>query len=303
MRPFDFQKWTSLHQSRIEELLVKRFEGRQVKNLSVACQYPIKTGGKRFRPLLVYASLAACTSELSYKTLLPQADLCAQAVELIHTYSLVHDDLPCMDNDDFRRGHPTVHKAFSEDIAILVGDSLLTEAFLAIANLPNDKIAQVLRWLSNYSGIDGMVGGQSIDIGFEGGFPNLDTDESDEHHQVRRNQNLNTLTKLHRLKTGALIELSVVMGAYIAGLRGPELDPLKKFGQAVGLGFQLADDVLDAEEDQKADGPPSFVKLVGIDQTKTLASEQLQIALETTNTLVYPEPLRALARFSVKRLS
>lgn len=301
MSGFHFEEWYEQHHTHIENLLINHFESLNMANMGTACQYPLRTGGKRFRPMLVYAALAACTSDLRYQTLRPYADACALAVELIHTYSLVHDDLPCMDNDDTRRGHPTVHRIYSEDVAVLVGDALLTEAFGALCELPTDLLKKALRWTTHYAGINGMLGGQSIDIGFEGGFPYIDPEEPLETQSERRDQTINTLYALHKHKTGALIELAVVLGGHIAGLQGIDLIPLQNFGQAVGLGFQLADDILDAEEDAAPEGPPSFVKMLGIDATRKLAEEQWQLALKSIDSFKNPAALRSLAAFAVKR--
>jgi geranylgeranyl pyrophosphate synthase len=301
MTDFNFESWSVGYQQRIQFLLEERFQGNQIKNMSEACLYPIKTGGKRFRPLLVYAALEACTSQRQAQALMAYADPCAMAVELVHTYSLVHDDLPCMDDDDFRRGHPTVHRVYPENVAVLVGDALLTEAFGCLATLPNDLLAKSLKLLHSHAGINGMLGGQSVDIGFEGAFKLPSPADNQEEAEHKRNTAKEKLLQLHRLKTGALITVSVLLGAQVAGIQSLDLKALEAFGQAVGLGFQLADDVLDAEEDAHEEGPPSFVKLLGIEETQRMAKDQFAHATRIAKQMKNPTPLIALASFAINR--
>jgi geranylgeranyl pyrophosphate synthase len=210
----------------------------------------------------------------------------AMAVELVHTYSLVHDDLPCMDDDDERRGRPTLHRAFDEGAAVLAGDALLTEAFRVVLDGPQPPAVQVemVRRLSEAAGYLGMVGGQAADVGLGGPVQTLDA-----------------LVKLHRGKTGALLEVSAVLGGLSAGADATQLAALKAYGRAVGLAFQLADDVLDADEDADDDGPPSYVKLLGLEATQARAAELRDEALASCGGLPYGEGLAAMARFIVDR--
>lgn len=245
--------------------------------MRTATEYPLKTGGKRIRPLFVFAAGEAFGE---YNT---DSALCsALSIELIHTYSLVHDDLPCMDDDDLRRGKPTVHKQFDVAPALLVGDALLTEAFAVLSNSPHLK--QTLPIISKAAGVSGMIGGQSIDIGFEGNVTSLEE-----------------LTRLHINKTGALIKASCILGGIAAEASIRELMLLETYGHAVGLAFQLADDLLDEEEDKEENGPPSFVKLLGAEETRKKAMQYHAQALEACEALPNPQALRALADFSVSR--
>ncbi|MNL22338.1 Farnesyl diphosphate synthase [compost metagenome] len=176
---------------------------------------------------------------------------------MIHTYSLIHDDLPCMDNDDVRRGKPTNHRVYGEDFALLAGDALLTEAFLLIAEGYSDNaflVRQLTSLLSQAAGLRGMVGGQAIDL--RAGETKLSKEE---------------LTHLHLLKTGALIRVSVEGAALIASAKPSDMDHLRKFGEGLGLAFQVADDILDhGEKDQDV---RSFTGILGLEGTKTYLQE------------------------------
>ena len=185
---FVFDSWAPKWRSSFEENLHKIFQNRFPKHLAEACRYPLQTGGKRIRPLFVFAA-AESLGTFSEKSAINSA----LSIELIHTYSLVHDDLPCMDDDDLRRGHPTVHKKYGEAEALLVGDALLTEAFNILTE--NPFLSQVLPIIGSAAGISGMIGGQSFDIGFEGAI-----------------QDIETLSLLHQKKTGALIAAAVKLG-------------------------------------------------------------------------------------------
>lgn len=226
-------------------------QGEAISELRKSMLYSATNGGKRFRPVLslLVAELFGCSQE----RILPFAT----AVELIHTYSLIHDDLPCMDNDDVRRGKPTNHKVFGEDFALLAGDALLTEAFLLIADGYSDTsflVGQLTRLLSEAAGVRGMVGGQAIDL--RAGQKKFSKEE---------------LTHLHLLKTGALIRVAVEGAAVIAGARPTDIESLRRFGEGLGLAFQVADDVLDhGEKDQDQ---RSFTGIMGLEGTKTYLQE------------------------------
>jgi len=209
----------------------------------------------------------------------------AVAIELVHTYSLVHDDLPAMDDDDERRGRPTVHKVYDDGVAVLVGDALLTAAFEALARLDDPVLAIALvRELSAAAGHRGMIAGQALDIGMEGTI-----------------RDLTGLQEVHRRKTGALIRGAVRMGALCGGADEGQLASLTTYGEAVGLAFQLADDVLDADEDQGDDGPPSYVRLLGIDETRRRAEAELDWALAALSPMPAAGALHSLATFTVRR--
>jgi len=246
-------------------------------------RYPVFTGGKRVRPVL---SLLACEAVRGEGSDVADALPAGMAVELVHTYSLVHDDLPCMDDDDERRGRPTLHRAFDEGAAVLAGDALLTEAFRVVLGGPQAPAVQVemVRRLSEAAGYLGMVGGQAADVGLGGPVTTVEA-----------------LSRLHRGKTGALLAVSVTLGGLSAGADADQLAALERYGQAVGLAFQLADDVLDADEDADDDGPPSYVKLLGLDATRSRAAELRDEALEACAALPYGEGLAAMARFIVDR--
>jgi geranylgeranyl pyrophosphate synthase len=274
----DLQAWLAPRRTALEAWLEPRFATVWPTSFREPLRYPVFGGGKRVRPALVmaaYEALAADPDDL--KPALPAA----AAVELVHTYSLVHDDLPAMDDDDERRGRPTVHVQFGEATAILVGDALLTEAFAALADAPlaaETRIAMVAE-LARASGHAGMVGGQVADIA------------GPEH-------DLEALTRLHAGKTGALITASCILGGLAAGAPPDAVAALERYGRAVGLAFQLADDVLDAGED---DDRPSFVGLLGAEDTQARARELVEGAVADIAGLPRPGALAALARFTVER--
>lgn len=263
--------WASERLAVFEPALAGAFADAFPPALQSACRYPLTTGGKRMRPLLVFAAAESVGG--SSTAALPAA----LAVELLHTYSLVHDDLPCMDDDDERRGRPTVHKVYGEAVAVLVGDALQTEAFAMLA--PNSTLCAEL---ARASGAAGMVAGQFLDIA--GGITTMEA-----------------LIDLHAAKTGALIRAAVRMGGLSAGARGSALAALTAYGEAVGLAFQVHDDVLDADADADDAGPPSFVKLLGLAGATAAAAAYAGTAIAAAETLPSPAALIALARFSVER--
>ena len=233
-----------------------------------AMRYSSLAGGKRLRPVLVYVTGSALGAPLE------RLDAAAAAVELIHVYSLVHDDLPAMDDDDLRRGRPTCHKAFDEATAILTGDALQALSFQVLAGEPTGDPAEamarldMIRLLAVGIGTHGMAGGQAIDL-----------------ESVGRLLDLPTLEDMHRRKTGALIETSVLLGAVAAGVSGgPVYEALRTFSSAIGLAFQIQDDILDVagttEELGKLAGAdaarhkPTYPSIVGIDEARRLAAEQ-----------------------------
>jgi geranylgeranyl pyrophosphate synthase len=220
-----------LYQQRIESVLARALEidGAATPRLLEAMRYSTLAGGKRVRPVLVYATGEALGAPLEL------LDAAAAAVELIHVYSLVHDDLPAMDNDDLRRGRPTCHRAFDEATAILVGDALQARAFEMLAQAPASIAAnarlEMLRVLADAIGTRGMAGGQAIDL-----------------EAVKKVLGKAELERMHRQKTGALIKASVMLGAISAGSQDvPERAALAEFGAEIGLAFQIQDDILDVE--------------------------------------------------------
>ncbi len=267
----------------------------QLERLYQAMRYSVMNGGKRVRPLLVYAACEALNGDKA------SADGAACAVELIHAYSLVHDDLPAMDDDDLRRGQPTTHKAFDEACAILAGDGLQSLAFEAMAqerHNPQDAALRLRMFavLARAAGPAGMVGGQAIDLGSVG--LKLDRD---------------ALELMHRHKTGALIEASVQLGALASGRADADnLASLSQYARAIGLAFQVQDDILDVESDtatlgkhQGADiarDKPTYPALLGMDAAKAYALELRDQALHALRPFDFAaEPLRELARYIVER--
>lgn len=275
---FSLETWATPKVEHLQQMLVQYFE-TESSVLHQACQYPLQTGGKRIRPLFLLATMEALGKELSF-----DAYTCGSALELIHTYSLVHDDLPCMDDDDFRRGKPTVHKIYGDGNAVLVGDALLTKAFEVLAAINPAQLPAILSCLGKAAGTVGMIGGQSLDVGLEGEIASL-----------------TLLKKLHARKTGALIRSAIDMATILCSADEKTRNSLHQFGENIGLAFQLADDILDAEQDAKEDGPPSFVKFLGVHETKKQAEKLLEESLALLHNLENPEALKALALFTIKR--
>ncbi|MGH1357544.1 MAG: polyprenyl synthetase family protein [Burkholderiaceae bacterium] len=261
----DFKDWFKAGLERAEAALDARLPARSVApaRLHEAMRYAALDGGKRIRPMLVYA-----TGELSADrsaSVRDSLDSAACAVELIHAYSLVHDDLPCMDNDDLRRGKPTVHRQFDEATAMLVGDALQAQAFQALVGLPAESLAAGLAELSRAAGSVGMAGGQAIDLAAVG---NTMTQES--------------LEDMHRRKTGALLTAAVRLG-WFAACPGQQMPAsLETYAAAVGLAFQVVDDILDVEGDTADLGKtagkdaeqnkPTFVSILGLAKARSLAN-------------------------------
>ncbi|MBI3208947.1 MAG: polyprenyl synthetase family protein [Candidatus Solibacter usitatus] len=244
-------------------------ETQSPETIHKAMRYSLFAGGKRIRPILC---MEACRTVAGEK---PGMEDAACALELIHTYSLIHDDLPALDNDDLRRGRPTNHKVFGEAMAILAGDALLTFAFEVLARLPDvgpDVRAALVAELAGASGtVEGMIAGQVRDIEGEGAEPT----------EAR-------LESIHRAKTGALLRASVRMGAIYGGSKLSELDALTRYGEHIGLAFQIVDDVLDVEQPSEKLGKTAgkdaaqkkitFPAVYGIARSREMAQEQLQWA-------------------------
>lgn len=261
-----------------------------------AINYSVFAGGKRIRPILCLAAVEATGGDLA------PAMPVACALELIHTYSLIHDDLPAMDNDDFRRGKPTSHKVFGENIAILAGDALLTEAFVLLSRAEKvrfsaEKRLAVIQEIAQAAGITGMVGGQTLDVLSEKSKPDMEV-----------------LHEIHRRKTGALILAAVKSGAIISNARENKLQALADYGRNVGLAFQIADDILNVEGDRElmgketgsdaALGKVTYPSLMGMDKAK----EKLQIHIDAAveSLAIFDEralPLRLIARYIMERKS
>jgi len=273
-----FMRW----RADLDSALLDRFTESWPTAFSKALQYPINTGGKRVRPALALAAFEAVGGNGD-----PNAARDAgMAVELIHTYSLAHDDLPMLDDDDTRRGHPTLHIAHDEPTALLVGDALLTEAFSVLAelNAPAEIRIQLVAILAKAAGHLGMVGGQAADVGLGGPITTVED-----------------LTRLHNQKTGALMTAAILMGGIVGGASEPQRTALQNFGSAIGLAFQVADDILDNDEDTGVDGPPAFPKLIGLEATHALAKELRDSALDALKVLPNATRLKTLAHFIIDR--
>lgn len=283
----------------VEEALDKYLpkESEMPVALHKAMRYSMMAGGKRIRPILCIASCEAVGGKI--KNVLPVA--CA--LEMVHTYSLIHDDLPAMDNDDFRRGRPTNHKVFGEAVAILAGDALLTEAFEIMTDfnlrktIRADAILDVISDLARAAGSFGMVGGQVVDMESEG--VKID---------------LPTLEYLHTRKTGALILTSVKGGAKIGGGADGEIEVLTRYGECLGLAFQIADDILDIEGSQdeigkdvgsdQEKGKATYPSIIGMAASKERASELIDMAIDSLRGFdEKAEPLREIAKYVVERRS
>lgn len=248
------------------------------KSLHSAMRHLMFPGGKRLRPILAIAGAEAVGSDAG------RAMPIALAVELIHVYSLIHDDLPCMDDDDERRGVATVHIAFDEATALLAGDALQASAFECLASadgVPGDALVKAVAELAHTAGSLQLVGGQADDLAIGERLP----DEAE-------------VEAIHLRKTAALLTTSVVGGARLGGAKGDDLERLREYGVRLGVAFQIADDLLDAESGE----PCSTVRVLGVDGARARASALIDGALERLEAYgKAAEALRALARFSIGR--
>jgi farnesyl diphosphate synthase len=260
-----FKDWMKSVQSTMEQALASYLPSDHAapERLHEAMRYATLDGGKRVRPLLVFAAAELFDGDAE---LVKRA---AAAVEMIHAYSLVHDDMPCMDDDELRRGKPTVHVKYDEATALLVGDALQSQAFLVLSEGRGDTARKLdmVRLLASASGSVGMCGGQAIDLA-----------------SVGLNLSLSELEQMHRLKTGALLRASVLLGALCGKtLNEVETAALNDYASAVGLAFQVVDDVLDATADSTtlgktagkdaADNKPTYVSILGLAESRALAEK------------------------------
>lgn len=264
----------------IEEALEKILSKQPLSpypHLFEAARYSVLGGGKRLRPLLTLATTEALGGNLE-AALIPACTL-----ELVHAYSLIHDDLPCMDDDDYRRGKLTLHKKYSEGHAVLTGDYLLTYAFDILASLTNlspEKKVKLISLLANRIGAQGMIGGQVMDLFFEGQRISIDT-----------------LQSLHWHKTGALITGSIEFGAIISDAGNNELSHLRKFGESIGLAFQIVDDILDVTSSTLKHGrtissdilneKSTYVSLLGLEEARKSSQELYNKAINELE--IFPE--------------
>ena len=294
---FQFQEWITSHSERTESALDRLLDSAQTMpyRLHEAMRYAAQGGGKRIRPLLVYAAGQLGNQKNSTES--DALDAAAVAIECIHAYSLVHDDLPCMDDDDLRRGRPTVHKAFDEATALLVGDALQTRAFEILANASCDAQVRLkmIAALAAASGSRGMAGGQAIDL-----------------ESVGKKLDLAGLQQMHAMKTGALLSCAVQLGGIAAELNPAQLAHLDVYSKALGLAFQIVDDVLDATADSQTLGKtagkdaaankPTYVTLMGLDYAQKQAKELQETAIASLDSFgASAQALKDLALLVVNR--
>ena len=283
----DFKRQHAEDCALIEAWLTNYFTARKsYGDLNDAMLYSLMAGGKRVRPVLLLETCRMCGGDITLA--LPFA--CA--VEMVHTYSLIHDDLPCMDDDDLRRGKPTNHKVYGEATAVLAGDGLLTAAFEAMLeegkSLPAERVLAAAACLGKAAGGRGMVGGQTLDMAAEGHM--LTVDE---------------LKELYGLKTGALIAAAAEMGCILAGGTQEQQEAVVRYAQKIGLAFQVQDDVLDVEGDETKLGKPigsdmrseknTYVTLKGLESCKELIEQLTDQALEALEGFEESDFLRWLA--------
>jgi farnesyl diphosphate synthase len=292
----EFSSWFADQQSRFEDVLRNLLPSADVapQRLHAAMRYSVLDGGKRVRPLLAFAAGELADAEVA------RVNYAATAVELIHAYSLVHDDMPCMDDDVLRRGKPTCHVEFDEATALLVGDALQSLAFQflsaqRLSDEPNKQL-QMVKLLAVASGSRGMAGGQAIDLA-----------------SVGKQLTLPELEQMHIHKTGALIRAAILLGAYCGnGLNDAQLNKLDHFGKLIGLAFQVVDDVLDCEADTATLGKtagkdanndkPTYVSLLGLPEAKEMAQRLHNEALQALGEFgESARRLRELADFIVLR--
>ena len=266
----DFETWAAAHRSRAEATLARFVPAHELTSgrMLESMRYSALGGGKRLRALLAYASAEAVSASAEI------ADHAAVAVEMIHAYSLIHDDLPCMDDDAMRRGKPTNHVVFGEATAMLAGDALQPLAFRVLLDAPasNSGILAATRELADASGAYGMAGGQAIDLA-----------------NVGKPMTQAALEEMHALKTGAMFEAAVVLPAMLVESSQEKIEALEKFAASIGLAFQVVDDVLDATADSAtlgktagkdaASDKPTFVSLMGIDAANAYARALTRTAI------------------------
>jgi len=288
-----FDDLMNTYRNHIENYLRKilsPYDSEPQKTLFDAMQYSLLAGGKRLRPIFVYDFCRMCGGNWE------NAAPFAAAVEMIHTYSLIHDDLPCMDNDDFRRGNPTNHKVFGEAIAVLAGDALLTSAFtqLSIANYPSDIRIKAVEELSVAAGELGMVGGQVLDI------------QSEERQCTKQE-----VIDIQSRKTGALIQASCVLGVLAGEGDTSKIDAARHFASHIGLAFQIRDDILDVIGDSKQLGKSvgtdsnknTFVHLYGLEACDSLVRSHTEEAIDALYCFENPEYMISLAKNLTNRIS
>ena len=294
----EFKSVLKTEAASVEEYLSICLHNRNIpQRLLDSMEYSLLAGGKRLRPVLCRAVAAMFGAD---KT---QVMPFASAIECIHSYSLVHDDLPAMDDDDLRRGKPSNHKAFDEATAILAGDGLLTEAFVLMTetaeNIPASSVLKALNTMAVAAGSGGMVGGQQLDMDFTG----------------REDVSLEELQKMHAMKTGALIRCSCESGAILGGASAEDVERIRTYGANIGAAFQIVDDILDETGTEEELGKPvgsdieqgknTYPSMLGIDKSRELAQQLVDDAVEQLSAFDGAEAqfLRKLAQYIVDRVS
>lgn len=288
-RTDDLNKWKRVVEQAMQELIDS---SEMPKRLRDAMAYSLEAGGKRIRPALVYAVLE------TYGMPLERGREVAASLEMVHTYSLIHDDLPAMDDDDLRRGRPTNHRQFDEATAILAGDALLTDAFRILTQMPLSAldIVEIIRIFGLAAGSSGMVGGQLDDMLAE----------------KRNNVTLEELQSIHERKTGALLVYALEAGAILAGASMEDRMHLKQFGHHLGIAFQIQDDILDVVGDEETIGKrvgsdefndkTTYPKLLGLEGAKQALDQEVEAAQVAIESLSVPAPLLLeMLSFVVKR--
>jgi geranylgeranyl diphosphate synthase type II len=288
-RTDDLNKWKRTVELAMQELIES---SEMPKRLRDAMAYSLEAGGKRIRPALVYAVLE------TYGMSLERGREVAASLEMVHTYSLIHDDLPAMDDDDLRRGRPTNHRQFDEATAILAGDALLTDAFRILTQMPLSAldIVEIIRIFGLAAGSSGMVGGQLDDMLAE----------------KRNDVTLEELQSIHERKTGALLVYALEAGAILAGASAEDRMHLKQFGRHLGIAFQIQDDILDVVGDEETIGKrvgsdelndkTTYPKLLGLEGAKQALDQEVEAAQAAIESLSVPAPLLLeMLSFVVKR--
>lgn len=291
---FDLKRYLETHRSIVEEALEAALPEKKGPEARVveAMRYSLFAGGKRFRPILCLAAAEAVGEEVE------AAMPAACALEMIHTYSLIHDDLPAMDDDDLRRGKPTSHVVFGEAIAILAGDGLLTEAFVLLSGyhtLLPERALKLIGVIARAASYRGMVGGQVVDM-----------------LSQNKPADLETVQQMHSRKTAALISAAAESGALAGRGTDDQVEALARYGRAIGLAFQIADDILDIEGDTEilgkttgsdvARGKVTYPAVVGLEEARQTARELVNDALAALERFDQrADPLRALAKYIITR--
>lgn len=282
------EKYSNSVSSRLIEFLPATKDGQ--KSVVRAMQYSIQNGGKRLRPILVLEFCKMCGGDVE------KAMDYACAIEYIHTYSLIHDDLPCMDDDDMRRGNPSCHKMYGEATALLAGDALLTHAFELVANadLSSEQNAMAVSLLAQNAGVGGMIGGQVLDLKFEGSDPSI-----------------SDILTVHKLKTGALISAACLLGCIAGNATDEQFSAASKFAYNLGIAFQIKDDLLDIFGDEEKLGKPigsdevndktTYVTIVGAEKAQQDVNTLTNNAIDQLEVFDDNEFVKTLANYLINR--